>query len=232
MNDLNLLLRAVIENHNEDTPRLMYADVIEERGEPGDAERAELIRVQVLKTVGEDGRDVWNKAVESKVAFDWFPKGDIYLSNTDSSPRIWLSAEPGKGTFLERGFLPEITCDAATFLRHVDALIWHPEQTVENGKCSCSMYGRDGWVFGLKTWEQCQTCKGTGKRYVPRPCPPTAQPIRRVVLMTLNDEMRLEAVSNRTGNVYKLCRWPGVEFVLLRTGNVEEPDPYDPMVTA
>ncbi len=39
-------LQAIIETPADDTPRLVYADWLEERGQPGDAERAEFIRVQ------------------------------------------------------------------------------------------------------------------------------------------------------------------------------------------
>jgi uncharacterized protein (TIGR02996 family) len=46
MNDGELLLRAIRANPAEDTPRLAYADWIEEEG---DAARAEFIRLQVLQ---------------------------------------------------------------------------------------------------------------------------------------------------------------------------------------
>ncbi len=41
------LLRAIALHPDEDTPRLMYADCIEETGEPSDRARAEFVRVQV-----------------------------------------------------------------------------------------------------------------------------------------------------------------------------------------
>ena len=40
MPELTQLLSAVLQFPDEDTPRLMYADALDERGEPGDAERA------------------------------------------------------------------------------------------------------------------------------------------------------------------------------------------------
>lgn len=43
MSDLEALYRAVLARPEEDTPRLMYADAVEERGDPA---RAELIRAQ------------------------------------------------------------------------------------------------------------------------------------------------------------------------------------------
>ena len=44
MNDRHAFLRAIKDNPDDDTPRLVYADWLEEHGEP---ERAELIRVQI-----------------------------------------------------------------------------------------------------------------------------------------------------------------------------------------
>ena len=44
MNERDLLLKAVCENPDDDTPRLVFADWLDERGE---AERAEFIRLQI-----------------------------------------------------------------------------------------------------------------------------------------------------------------------------------------
>lgn len=45
--DVELLRRAVVENPYDDAPRLIYADALDERGNPGDAARAEFVRLQV-----------------------------------------------------------------------------------------------------------------------------------------------------------------------------------------
>lgn len=45
MNDGDALLRAILAHPDEDTPRLMYADWLDENGQP---ERAEFIRLQIL----------------------------------------------------------------------------------------------------------------------------------------------------------------------------------------
>lgn len=52
--DLYLLRRAICENPAENTPRLAYADAIEEIGGKGHAQHARMIRLQV-------GRRVWDK---------------------------------------------------------------------------------------------------------------------------------------------------------------------------
>lgn len=45
--DVELLRKAVTENPYEDVPRLAFADALDERGNPGDATRAEFIRTQI-----------------------------------------------------------------------------------------------------------------------------------------------------------------------------------------
>jgi uncharacterized protein (TIGR02996 family) len=52
MSDEQALLAAIWRHPNEDTPRLMYADWLQENGQPG---RAEFIRAQCeLATLAED----------------------------------------------------------------------------------------------------------------------------------------------------------------------------------
>ncbi len=46
MTDLDLIRRAVLARPGDVTPRLVYADWLDDRGDPGDAEWAEFIRVQ------------------------------------------------------------------------------------------------------------------------------------------------------------------------------------------
>lgn len=53
MTDLDALLAAILANPADDAARLVYADKIEERDQPGDAERAEFIRVQVQDIPGD-----------------------------------------------------------------------------------------------------------------------------------------------------------------------------------
>lgn len=46
MTNEDAFLRAIVETPDDDNPRLQFADWLEERGRPGDVERAEFIRVQ------------------------------------------------------------------------------------------------------------------------------------------------------------------------------------------
>lgn len=52
IDNVRATLWAVIDNPAEDTPRLMYADALDERGDDGDAARAEYVRLAIgLKDV-------------------------------------------------------------------------------------------------------------------------------------------------------------------------------------
>ena len=53
LSDAAALLAAVWASPHSDTPRLVYADCIEDRGDPGDAERAEFIRLQIAREAAE-----------------------------------------------------------------------------------------------------------------------------------------------------------------------------------
>lgn len=53
--DEHVLLRAICETPEDDAPRLAYADWLEERGQ---TERAELIRVQIERALGNDSREL------------------------------------------------------------------------------------------------------------------------------------------------------------------------------
>jgi uncharacterized protein (TIGR02996 family) len=58
MNERAALLRAICETPDDDTPRLVFADWLQEHGEE---ERAEFIRVQceAARLAADDSRDNW-----------------------------------------------------------------------------------------------------------------------------------------------------------------------------
>lgn len=221
MDDLIAILRQIILEPDEDLHRLVYADALDERGEPGDAEHATVIRSQceskkihtcecypslfvvpscscceAVKPIY-DETDVSLRFITDRfrpdVSFSWAVLEGDYFDEIDTP-----------SSFLTRGFVHTVTCDAPTFLRHADALIWHPTQTAACPKCGGFGGDISGWT--------CRSCTGPLHR-VPRPCPPTAQPVRRVVLTTV------PLSSGRSDNVplpvsWFQQKWPGVEFVL------------------
>ena len=96
MNEREALLRAVCENPDDDTPRLVFADWLQENG---DEARAELIRVQVEATRGME----W----EQRTYFDSYgPRSAELLAEHERRWRAELTDSPGLtwGRF-NRGFV-------------------------------------------------------------------------------------------------------------------------------
>jgi uncharacterized protein (TIGR02996 family) len=208
--NLNLLLRAIIENKDgqddDDTLRLAYADELDEIGGKENNERAEFIRVQCeleqVKTIKISESDALVLSADRELR--------DYMSKSPHS--LWMMSEYGLPEYIfgfrvvvdpsipdqgyrtlghfqgvnnpeiyirlnelvekslaygdqyvvgyQRGFQYYITYSSQDFFKVADSLIWHPSQTV---------LGED-----KKTW-------------IPRPCPPTAQPIRKVKLTDTPD---------------------------------------------
>src|SRR5262245_64243242 len=93
-------LQAVVENPDDDAPRLMYADWLEERGDP----RGEFIRVQVaLARSAEDDERRPEWTAREKVLLD------LYKSE-------WTAPLRGLAVacWFRRGFVDEVTLDAPT----------------------------------------------------------------------------------------------------------------------
>lgn len=253
--------RAICENPGEDTHRLAYADWLDERDEPGDAERAEFIRVQCelarmppYENIRLDldwsapgfspecKRAVALRRRERELfeahAAAWVPVPDGYklmVALLDASGRACANVAYSRGNvkatgdmrfYFARGFAEEVWVSAADWLEHERALFWHPDATDECENCGGEgEVGADGGPAG-----PCPCCggkwnsgpfldrddywdKGTGR--VPRPCPPTAQPIERVMLTdepssTSDQEFWRDALYRADG--WHHPRWPGVVF--------------------
>ena len=61
MTDREALIRAVCAHPDEDTPRLAFADWLDEYGDEGDRVRARFIRVQCEMTTLEEQAPRWRK---------------------------------------------------------------------------------------------------------------------------------------------------------------------------
>ena len=123
---------AIRDNRADDTVRLVYADWLDERNGPGDAERAELIRVQcdlfrnfptdTPKALGSESayeRWRWLLAREEEL----LESHGYYVVNT---PQVWpvrmtLGAR-GSRLRVARGFLEWWQMTAADWLQHGDAI--------------------------------------------------------------------------------------------------------------
>lgn len=109
MSDGSALLRAILEDPDDDAPRLIYADWLDENGDPA---RAAFIRAQIkLARLPQDDphrdrlvqteRTLWKLNRDAWKA--WVPK--------------WARVDR-----FHRGFLEDIRCDAEDFIAHSDEI--------------------------------------------------------------------------------------------------------------
>jgi uncharacterized protein (TIGR02996 family) len=87
MTDREALLRAVIENPDDDAPRLVYADWLDEHGDP---DRAEFIRVQCVLHGSPRSDDEW-KALRARSAALLEANHTRWMTGVPGPPAIhWL----------------------------------------------------------------------------------------------------------------------------------------------
>src|SRR5262249_488094 len=104
MTDGDALLQTIIDNPDDDAPRLVYADWIEEHGEP---ERAEFIRVQVAydgADFAKERRGEWAGRMKEL----WKAYGPAWLAQLPKLPGVRWS------TSFRRGFPHMVEFDGAT----------------------------------------------------------------------------------------------------------------------
>jgi uncharacterized protein (TIGR02996 family) len=138
------LLAAVIAHPDEDTPRLMYADWLQEYGDDADRARAEFVRVQV-----ELARILVSAAglpdVETDLAARAHYSRVVVLSRRvrelwNANWHVWcFELPPGFRPILpdvalgmfRRGFVEHVTCDGDDWVTHADAILAsHPVRAV------------------------------------------------------------------------------------------------------
>jgi uncharacterized protein (TIGR02996 family) len=159
VNDLNSLLRAVIENPDEDTPRLMYADALMESEDAAERSRGQWIKGAV------ENRDR---------GFECYDHPHLYDVGFKPVPK-------DLGPLYDRGFVCEIVCSVEKLLTTVaNELLWHRSQTLESVECCLYCGGKRR--LGRARCDRCERGKRTVR--TPRSCPDTAHPIRKVVLTT------------------------------------------------
>lgn len=235
-------IEAIVRSPADDTPRLVFADWLEEHG---DGPWGELIRVQIelAKMVAGytprcDHRQggcpgcKWRRARgrlwkrEHKV-MEWFCTEDMAsffgLPNHQTLEPIFgglIAVGLEVSLHFYRGFVSRVVCPADEWPRIADDLYWHPGQTVRCPQVGCSpvMYGPRKYRMFVSDgpdshWADCPQCEGTG--HFLRPCPPTAQPITNV---RITDGIPWE-VPGWEGlrfvegdSGYKCPKWPGVLF--------------------
>ena len=109
MTEAEAFLAGIIENPDDDGLRLVYADWLEEHGQP---ERAELIRLQVgrARMLGVAPRPGFSEAREWELLHE-------HESAWAGHLRGWTN-----GVRFRRGFVEEVTLRPEAYLEHADAL--------------------------------------------------------------------------------------------------------------
>lgn len=147
MTDGDALLRAILDEPADDAPRLVYADWLEENGQP---ERAEFIRVQCganlgvcemepnsygepfcLSGSGRLGRPfpchycALRRRERELLRLEWATVPDALDGAARKLKGVagFRVFRPGDADFVfRRGFVEKVVCRAADFLAHADAL--------------------------------------------------------------------------------------------------------------
>lgn len=121
MNERELLLRAVCENPDEDTPRLAFADWLQEYGNESERARAEFIRLQVhmaqLKGHEEDDWPYWQRLCqceqELRLAHD-----EEWWAELPDAPGYRL------GRMFKRGFIDHVFAfEWEAFVRDAEVIL-------------------------------------------------------------------------------------------------------------
>lgn len=161
--DWPLFLAAIIAEPDEDTPRLVAADFLEENGE---GDRAAFIRIQI-----ELARLEASGLGQSLEAGEWRKKERAFLGPLSVYPHLWAAVEcpelvrmPGSGRTgsplahmrvegverltWRRGFVESVTCPAAEWLRHGVA-VRRRNPVREVRLTACREMARESWYAGL-----------------------------------------------------------------------------------
>ena len=109
MSDGDALLRAILDSPDDDAPRLVYADWLEEHGDPA---RATFIRAQIQLTRLPDNDPDRDSLVQMETT--------LWRANRD----LWTGWVPRWARFdrFRRGFLEKVRCDVPEFLAGADAV--------------------------------------------------------------------------------------------------------------
>lgn len=118
MTDREALLRAVAANPDDDTPRLAYADCLQELGGDANAARAQFIRLQI-DLARETGAGWFSQAERLSESCRLAGRyGDQWLDELPKWVRAGLQgAKPGVGDFA-RGFLETALVSPVLFATH------------------------------------------------------------------------------------------------------------------
>jgi uncharacterized protein (TIGR02996 family) len=156
------LLRAICAEPDDDTPRLVAADWLEEHG---DADRAAFIRIQVElarleasglgKSFEADTLRKKERAYFGPYSYFWrlwaaeaCPQLVRVNPGRPTSPLSEMSVEGADQLTFGRGFVEQVRCPAAEWLRHGAAV--RARQPVRRAELTdCAGLTRDDWYAGM-----------------------------------------------------------------------------------
>ena len=104
---LDPLLHAVLSRHDDDLPRLVYADALEEAG---DGERAEFIRGHVSRRLGPFTAD-YGRAI----TFSYVQDINFYVRAGEVGSVVAAPAIPEVSWSVSRGFVSSVRCSLAAW---------------------------------------------------------------------------------------------------------------------
>lgn len=241
---LTQLMRAIVEFPADDTPRLMYADCLDEI-EQRETPRAEFVRKQIEFTrtpkelppgqlVYSTGGMIVGTTTITTTNPKWTDLEGEVMKLWEANNREWFGFPAiERQIVVACGFVESLTCSAADWLTHAPALHWHPNQREKCPNCDGRGEARFCDAAGDMDDEPCRDCggnlrggynRGSGTR--PRPFPVTAQPITTVTLTTAPEYEPMQRIAREVGFDWRPsdetarwvrvleAKWKGVVFTI------------------
>src|SRR5262245_29279508 len=115
MSERDSLLAAIYADPDDDATRLVFADWLDDHGEP---DRAEYIRLQ-LRSAGMDENDSGRKALVRREEVLWDANAEAWNAEVPTWPGVTVRYP------FRRGWPESVECTAAAFLRHGAKIVRH-----------------------------------------------------------------------------------------------------------
>jgi uncharacterized protein (TIGR02996 family) len=179
-------LQAICEAPEDDGPRLMYADWLEERAAPGDAERAEYIRIScerwdrldnrwadALAGMSDCARRQWLATRSKELLRGCAPNArGVRIARSALWAGDLLNSLFGAQWWYYRGFVAVIRLSSAAFFKHAGVLFaQHPIQEVElsdQQPLAEYLHTSHEWYFGRRATVP-HSLSARLKKHWPRP---------------------------------------------------------------
>lgn len=173
--DWELLLKAVVASSDDDLPRLVAADWLDEHDEP---ERAEFIRVQIERAKSDRPELEWReKALWNNPLFgpSWATEACPAVATLDFGSSLRTVAVSGseRVTF-RRGFPFRVSCTAGEWLRHGKGIV--PRQPVRE-----LVLTRCGELESARWWLMANTLRSLVRVEIDSPSLPFATFLRNYI---------------------------------------------------